>query len=65
MNLKLAGEVGVDYDDWRECHNPACGAHFAPDTATRYHCSEACAAACLTARLAFWQRVAPELKLGK
>jgi hypothetical protein len=50
MNLKLHGEPGVDYDEWRECHNPACGAHFLPDTPTRHHCSEECAAACLRNR---------------
>jgi hypothetical protein len=50
MNLKLHGEPGVDYDEWRECHNPACVAHFLPDTPTRHHCSEECAAACLRNR---------------
>lgn len=50
MNLKLSGEEGVDYDDWRECHNPACGAHFKPDVPTRWHCSSECAAVCLALR---------------
>ena len=50
MTLKLTGEAGVYYDDWRECHNPACGAHFKPDTPSRFHCSEACAAECLVRR---------------
>ena len=49
MNLRLAGEAGIDFDDWRECRG--CGEPFEPDVATRYHCSEKCAAARLFERL--------------
>jgi predicted nucleic acid-binding Zn ribbon protein len=48
MSLRLTGEAGVDFDDWRDCHN--CGAAFKPDTDSRHHCSEQCAAACLRRR---------------
>ena len=50
MNLKLRGEAGVDFQDWRDCHNPDCGKAFQPDVETRYHCCELCAAACLERR---------------
>jgi hypothetical protein len=46
---------GIGYEEWRECHNPACEARFRPAAvacgqSTEYHCSPECAATCLSAR---------------
>lgn len=35
---------------WRPCHTPGCPNKFEPVKGGQYHCSDACAAACLAAR---------------
>jgi hypothetical protein len=35
----------------RMCHWRLCGRRFTPDTTSRYHCSDGCAAACLKERM--------------
>lgn len=37
---------------WRPCHTPGCPNKFEPEKGGQYHCSDACAAACLASRSA-------------
>lgn len=54
---ELKAQDGIGYDEWRVCHNPACGARFRPSAtvsgeSSEYHCSVECAAACVAQRAA-------------